>query len=226
MRLAVARYAVPPGSVDRAGCDRCGTPVGLDRPLPALGPAARCPGCRARIGAPPGAVEAALAAAVVALALADGPLGGRAAVAWWLAWAVPLALIDAAVHRLPDRLTYPAAAGVWALLGVAALAGAGPAPWLRATAAGLVLGAGFAATTLLLGRRGFGLGDAKLALGAGALLGWYGWSVLMVGLVLAVSLSALVGLALLAARRVRWSSHLPFGPFLILATALALLLTP
>ena len=27
--------------------------------------------------------------------------------AWWLAWAVPLALVDAAVHRLPDRLSLP-----------------------------------------------------------------------------------------------------------------------
>jgi leader peptidase (prepilin peptidase)/N-methyltransferase len=164
-----------------------------------------------------------LAAVVVVVALAPGPLAVRAAVAWWLAWAVPLALIDAEVHRLPDRLTYPAAGGTW-LLGVAALAGAGPAPWLRAAAAGLVLGAAFAATTLLLGRRGFGLGDAKLALGAGALLGWYGWSVLVLGLVVACILSGVVGLALLAARRVRWSSHLPFGPFLIVATALTVLL--
>ncbi|MEU2612261.1 prepilin peptidase [Micromonospora sp. NPDC007271] len=225
MRLAVARYAVPPGSADRARCDGCAAPIGLDRPLPALGPAARCPACRGRVGAAPGTVELALVAALAVLVLAGGPAGARPAMAWWLAWAVPLALVDAAVHRLPDRLTYPAAGGVWVLLGAAALAGADPAPWLRATVAGLALAAGFAATTLLLGRRGFGLGDAKLALGAGALLGWYGWPVLMAGLVLAVSLAALVGLALLAARRVRWSSHLPFGPFLIIATALTLLLT-
>ncbi|MGY0007321.1 prepilin peptidase [Micromonospora sp. I033] len=224
LRLAVARYAVPPGSSDRAGCDGCGAPIGLDRPLPALGPAARCPSCRGRVGAAPMLVEVALVAAVAAVALTGGPPGARAAVAWWLAWAVPLALVDAAVHRLPDRLTWPAAAGVWALLGVAGLTGPGPGPWLRASAAGLALGAGFAATTVLLGRRGFGLGDAKLALGAGALLGWYGWPVLVAGLVLAVTLSAVAGLALLAARRVRWSSHLPFGPFLILGAALTLVL--
>ncbi|MBM0239413.1 prepilin peptidase, partial [Micromonospora sp. ATA32] len=82
----------------------------------------------------------------------------------------------------------------------------------------------FAATTLLLGRRGFGLGDAKLALGVGALLGWYGWSALLVGLVLALALSALVSVGLLVARRVRWSSHIPFGPFLILGTAAAVVL--
>jgi leader peptidase (prepilin peptidase)/N-methyltransferase len=225
LRSAVARYAVPPGSPDRAGCAGCGAPVGLDHPLPALGPAARCPRCRGRVGAPPGVVEAALVAAVLVVALVGGSVGERAALAWWLGWAVPLALVDAAVHRLPDRLSYPAAAGAWALLGLAALAGPGPTPWLRAGLAGVVLALGFAATTLLLGRRGFGLGDAKLALGVGLLLGWYGWPVLVAGLVLTFALSALVSLGLLVARRVRWSSHLPFGPFLIAGTALTLLLT-
>ncbi|MDG4803776.1 A24 family peptidase [Micromonospora sp. WMMD980] len=225
VRLAVARYAVEPDHPDRIGCDACGTPIGLDQPLPALGPAARCPGCRARVGAPPAVAEVALLIAAAVLTLSGGPLGVRLALAWWLAWAVPMALVDAASHRLPDRLTWPAAAGVWALLGVTALAGSGPASWLRAVEAGLALAAGFAVTTLLFGRRGFGLGDAKLALGAGALLGWHGWPVLLAGLVLAMTLAGVAGLALLAVRRLRWSSDLPFGPFLVLGTAATLVLT-
>ncbi|MFF5069626.1 prepilin peptidase [Micromonospora olivasterospora] len=224
LRLAVARYAVPPGEPDRAGCARCGTALGLDRPWPALGPAARCPGCRARVGAPPYAVELAVLAGLAALALAGGAPAERAALAWWLGWAVPLVFVDAAVHRLPDRLTWPAALGVQALLGVAALVSGEAGPWLRAALAGVGLALCFAATTLLLGRRGFGLGDAKLALGVGALLGWHGWPVLVLGLVLTFTLSALTSLALLLARRVRWSSHLPFGPFLALGTLAALLL--
>ncbi|MEV5820583.1 A24 family peptidase [Micromonospora haikouensis] len=224
LRLAVARYAVPPGEPDRFACPRCGTPLGLDRPWPALGPAARCGGCRARVGAPAGAVElAALAALAVLVAVPAAP-AERAALAWWLCCAVPLVLIDAAVHRLPDRLTWPAAAGVLALYGVAAATSAGSAPWLRAALAGAGLALAFAATTLLLGRRGFGLGDAKLALGVGALLGWYGWPVLVLGLLVTFTLSALTSLVLLLARRVRWSSHLPFGPFLALGAVAALLL--
>jgi leader peptidase (prepilin peptidase) / N-methyltransferase len=226
LRLAVARHSVPPDVPRRTGCDACNAPIGLDRPVPALGPLAPCPACRARVGAPPGAVELALLAAVAVLLAAAGrsSAGELAALAWWLGWAVPLAFVDAAVHRLPDRLSYPSAAGTQALLGVAALTGAGATPWLRAGAAGLGLALFFAATTLLLGRRGFGLGDAKLALGVGALLGWYGWSALLVGLVLALALSALVSVGLLVARRVRWSSHIPFGPFLILGTAAAVVL--
>ncbi|TWG22366.1 leader peptidase (prepilin peptidase)/N-methyltransferase [Micromonospora palomenae] len=222
LRLAVARYAVPVGAPARVGCDGCGAPIGLGRP--GLGPAARCPACRARIGAPPGTVELAAVAALAVLVLTDATLAERAALAWWLGWAVPLALVDLAVHRLPDRLTWPAAAGTATLLAVAALTGPGPGPWLRALTAGAALGLAFAATTLLLGRRGFGLGDAKLALSVGMLLGWYGWPVLVAGLLLTFALSAVVSLALLLARRVTWSSHLPFGPILILGTSAALLL--
>ncbi|KXK62894.1 peptidase A24 [Micromonospora rosaria] len=226
LRLAVARHAVPPDVGWRTGCDACGAPIDLGRPWPALGPAARCGDCGARVGAPPGTVEVALVAALVVAVLVGGAPPVVAALLWWLGWVLPAALVDLAVHRLPDRLTWPAAAGAWALLGLAALTGAGATPWLRATAAGLGLGLFFAATTLLLGRRGFGLGDAKLALGVGLLLGWSGWSTLVTGLLLAFGLSALVSLALLAARRVRWTSHLPFGPFLLLATPAALLLAP
>ncbi|MEU4565879.1 A24 family peptidase [Micromonospora sp. NPDC023956] len=224
LRLAVLRHAVPPETPRRSGCVACAAPIGLDQPVPALTPLARCPRCRARVGPPPGSVEVAVLAALALLVTLDAPPFVLLATGWWLGWAVPLALVDAAVHRLPDRLTGPAAAGTWLLLGVAALTGPGPGPWLRATVCGLALAAGFAATTLLLGRRGFGLGDAKLALGTGALLGWYGWPALVLGLMLTFLLSALVSGILLAARRVRWTSHLPFGPFLILGTALTLAL--
>jgi prepilin signal peptidase PulO-like enzyme (type II secretory pathway) len=222
LRLAALRHAVPSGTA--TGCVGCGAPVGLTRPWPALGPAARCGRCRARVGPPPATVELAALAALVVLALVGPPLGPLAALAWWLGWTVPAVFADLAVHRLPDRLTLPAAAGTWLLLGLAALGGAGGTPLLRALAAGTGLALFFAASTLLLGQRGFGLGDAKLALGVGALLGWHSWPYVVSGLLLALGLSALVSLGLLAARRARWSTHLPFGPFLLLGTIGALLL--
>ncbi|MBM0277304.1 prepilin peptidase [Micromonospora tarensis] len=224
MRMAVLRYAVPPGVPDRSGCDACGAPVSLARPWPALGPTARCGRCRARVGPPPGTVEVAVLAAVVLLLLVGPSDGTLPALAWWLGWTIPAVLVDLAVHRLPDRLTLPATAGTWLLLGVAAL-DAEPGHWLRAVLAGAGLALFFASTALLLGRRGFGLGDAKLALGVGALLGWYGWPVLLLGLLLTFGLSALVSLGLLATRRATWSTHLPLGPFLLIGTIGALLLT-
>ncbi|MEU4552904.1 prepilin peptidase [Micromonospora violae] len=223
MRLAALRYAVPPGLPSRTGCDACGASVGLTRPWPALGPAARCGHCRARVGPPPGTVELIVLATAVLLVFAGPSDGALPALIWWLGWTIPAVLVDLAVHRLPDRLTLPAAAGTWLLLGVAAL-DADPGHWLRAVLGGSGLALFFASTALLLGRRGFGLGDAKLALSVGALLGWYGWPVLLFGLLLTFALSALVSLGLLAARRATWSTHLPFGPFLLLGTTAALLL--
>ncbi|WP_406081915.1 prepilin peptidase [Micromonospora sp. NBC_00858] len=223
LRLAALRYAVPPSTASRTGCDACGEPVRLTRPWPALGPTGRCGRCRSRLGPRPGMVELATLAAVVLLVLVGPPVGVLPALAWWLGWTVPAVFVDLAVHRLPDRLTLPAAAGTWLLLGAAALGDAETGDWLRAVTAGAGLALLFAGSTLLLGRRGFGLGDAKLALSVGALLGWYGWPVLMFGLLFAFGLSALVSLGLLAARRARWSSHLPFGPFLLLGTVGALL---
>ncbi|MEV1142898.1 A24 family peptidase [Micromonospora sp. NPDC049799] len=224
LRLAALRYAVPSGSPSRTGCDACGAPIDLDHPWPALGPAARCGRCPERVGPPPGAVEVVVVLAVAVLALVGPPAGELAATAWWLGWMVPLVFVDVAVHRLPDRFTTPATVGTGLLLGMAALTGAGVAPWLRAIAAGVGLGLFFATTTVLLGRRGFGLGDAKLAVGAGMLLGWYGWIFPVLGLLAACGLSAVVAIGLLVAGRVRWSASLPFGPFLVLGTVAALLL--
>ncbi|WP_027661517.1 prepilin peptidase [Salinispora fenicalii] len=225
LRLAAVRHSVPVGVTTRLGCDACGAPISLTQAGPAIGPRARCGGCGARVGPPPGTVEVAALAAALMLLLAGGPVIELVAAAWWLGWAVPLAFVDAAVHRLPDRLTGPATLGTWLLFGLAATLDTGYAPWLRATAAGLGLGLLFATSTLLLGRRGFGLGDAKLAVGVGLLLGWHGWPFLVLGLLLAFTLAAVTALALLATGRARWSSHLPFGPFLLLATPATLLLT-
>ncbi|MGI5211391.1 prepilin peptidase [Plantactinospora sp. CA-290183] len=222
LRWLVAAESVPPDRPRRAGCDACGTPIGPTGPLAALSPLARCPGCRSRYGAPPFAVELALLLAVAALLAAARPGWESLAFAWWTACAVPLVFVDVAVHRLPDRLTRAAALGTLALLGLAALVGADGAAWWRAVLAGTSAALLLGASTLLLGRRGFGLGDAKLALSSVAVLGWLGWPAVFTGLVVTFLASAVVGLVLLAARRIRWRGHLPFGPFLVLGTIVTL----
>jgi leader peptidase (prepilin peptidase)/N-methyltransferase len=85
---------------------------------------------------------------------------------------------------------------------------------LRAMLGSLALGAGF--LVLALVRPGqLGGGDVKLAALAGLALGWLGWPAVTVAAVLGFSLSAVVSLALLAARRVSLSSAVCFGPFLL-----------
>jgi leader peptidase (prepilin peptidase)/N-methyltransferase len=218
LRHGVVADAVPAGSERRTGCERCAAPIGPGAELRPLTPLGRCAGCGARVGAPPYAVEAVALGVAALVLLAGRPVPETLALLWWAGWVIPLVFIDLAVHRLPDRYTYPAAIGVLGLLGLAALTGTGDGDaWWRASAAGIGAGAFFAGTTLLLGRRGFGLGDAKLAVSTVALLGWWGWPAVFLGLFVAFTASALVSLTLLATRRLRWSAHLPFGPFLALS---------
>lgn len=86
-----------------------------------------------------------------------------------------LTVIDIDVHRLPDAITLPlipVTAGVIAALGLTQF---GLDAVVRAALAGLALGA-FYFVQVLIGRgRGMGLGDAKLALSLGAVLGLLSW---------------------------------------------------
>jgi leader peptidase (prepilin peptidase)/N-methyltransferase len=167
-----------------------------------------------------GGVELAVVA-LVAVGFLVSAVVPVAAYAWWAFWAAPLVVVDLAVHRLPDRLTYCAAIGVWVLLPLGS--GFGSA-WVRSLLAGVAVAGLFALSTFVLGRRGFGLGDAKLALSCAALLGWVGWPTVVVGLMAAFVASGLLSAVLLAVRRVRWSTHLPFGPFLVFGTVVGLAL--
>ncbi|HEY0696871.1 MAG TPA: prepilin peptidase, partial [Micromonospora sp.] len=140
LRRLIVAMSVPPGQPDRSGCDRCAAPIGpraikrVPHGLRPLSPLARCAACAARIGAPPATVELVTAAVVAVLALAARPVPETLAFAWWGLCAVPLVFVDLAVHRLPDRLTWPAVVGTWALLGLAAAVDGDPG--LRPAVAG------------------------------------------------------------------------------------------
>ncbi|QSB13700.1 prepilin peptidase [Natronosporangium hydrolyticum] len=225
LRWAVLVHSVPAGEPWRRGCPHCEAPLLAAEGLGALGPAGRCGQCRRPAGAPPYllevttiAVAALVAVGVVGAGSAGWPLWAAFALVGWAVAAVPLTFIDLAVHRLPDRFTLPAAGWVLGCLGISALAGGSGGDWLRAAAAAAVCGLGFATVTLLFGARGFGLGDAKLAVSIGALLGWLGWTALVAGLLLAFLASGVVALALLASKKVSRRDSLPFGPFLVLGT--------
>jgi leader peptidase (prepilin peptidase)/N-methyltransferase len=68
-----------------------------------------------------------------------------------------------------------------------------------------------------------GFGDVKLAPTLGLALGWYGWPVLVRGTLVSFACGALFGLALLLSGRATRKTPIPFGPFMLLGTALALL---
>lgn len=224
-RAVIFRLAVPAGQPPRRACPRCGhqfTPT-RRRPWPVPPPSGRCAACPARTGPPPLAIELTTALLLGGLAARVHPGLVLAATAWLAVCAVPLAWIDAAVHRLPDVLTASAYAGTTALLLLAAATTSGRWPdLLRAALGGLALAAFYLALALI-SRSGMGLGDVKLAASLGTLLAWFGWAALAAGGLAGFLLGGLYGAALLAARRATRKQHIPFGPFMILGTFIVVL---
>ncbi|MGY4926347.1 prepilin peptidase [Streptomyces sp. 900105755] len=164
----------------------------------------------------PAALPLALATATVCAALALAT-GTRPELAVWLLLApvgVLLALVDFRVQRLPDPLTLPLAAATLALLGVAALLPEHAGDWLTSLYAALAL-AGAYFVLFLVNPGGMGFGDVKLALGTGAVLGWYGWPTVLLGTFAGFLLGALYGGALVVVRRAGRKTAIAFGPFLI-----------
>ncbi|MGI5339769.1 prepilin peptidase [Streptomyces sp. CA-181903] len=183
----------------------------------------RCTACgRTRYG--PGAVWPAGVTALVCAATAAA-VGPRPELGVWLL-AIPVGVVltgvDWAVHRLPDVLTLPLAAGTAALLGVVALLPASAGTWTGSLLGGLTLGGAYL-LLFLAHPVGMGFGDVKLAAGLGCALGWYGWGVLILGGLAGLLLGSLYGIALLLTRGAGRGTTMPLGPFLLAGAWLALL---
>ena len=139
--------------------------------------------------------------------------------AWFVTLIVGLAT-DLDQRVLPDELTLPVIpiALVYAVSGYNPLVGG---EVLLAVVAASVITAVLYLPSLAFGAGAFGLGDVKLLVGTGLLLGGErGLGGTLFGLLLA----GVVLVVLLAARRIGRRSYVPFGPFLILGAMWAMLI--
>ncbi|MFE1105130.1 prepilin peptidase [Streptomyces rochei] len=215
---AAYRFSAPSGEAWRDRCPK-------DHEVPGWLGRARCGQCPAgQASYGPRAVPLAAVTALVCAALAAAT-GTRPELAVWLLLApvgVLLAVVDLRVRRLPDPLTLPLAGAALVLLGVTALVPEHAGEWTTALLGALALGGGYG-VLFLINPAGMGFGDVKLALGAGAALGWYGWPTLMLGTFAGFLLGALYGGALVVARRAGRKTAIPFGPFLIAGAFLGVL---
>jgi leader peptidase (prepilin peptidase)/N-methyltransferase len=135
---------------------------------------------------------------------------------------VALSVIDFEHYLLPNRIVYPLAAATVALLALAAVGDDAWAAFGRAVLGGVV--AMLALGVLhLVSPRSMGFGDVKLAFVLGLVLGWLGWSELVLGLFCGFLAGAVVGLALIVLRQRGRKDHMPFGPFLAFGTLVVLL---
>ncbi|PRY09895.1 type IV leader peptidase family protein [Kineococcus rhizosphaerae] len=133
---------------------------------------------------------------------------------------LPLLVCDMRLHRLPTCFiapAYPVAAV--AFLADAVMTG----EWSRLLHAVLgcaVLGGVYLVLCAMPGGL-MGLGDVRLAGVLGAALAWISWEALLIGALGAFVLSFLVGLPQLLLRRTRLQSRVAFGPYMLLASVLA-----
>ncbi|WP_439692972.1 prepilin peptidase [Curtobacterium sp. SP.BCo] len=238
--LNVVVYRVPAGmSVVRpaSACPRCGHEIrGFDN-VPVLSwivLRGACRDCGDRISARYPLVEAATAAlfAVVAgivLARAVGAgatlaptVGMLVALLYLMAITVALALIDVDTHRLPDKIVLPAY-GVLAVL--LAVTSATSGDWWALARGGIgmlvLLAVYFALAVAVPG--GMGMGDVKLAGVLGLVLAYLGWGPLAVGAFGGFALGAIFAIGLLAARRAKRGSGIPFGPWMLAGAWLGIL---
>jgi leader peptidase (prepilin peptidase)/N-methyltransferase len=224
VRPVVFAWSVPSGCSSRTNCPHCRAPVlrpGLAAVLALI--SGRCRACRTRIAVPPALAEVLLSVLFALLAYRHSDLLVVLAFCWLAAHGAAIALIDIAVHRVPNVLAFSAYLGVIALLATAAVVGHHPAVLLQAVLAGIGLVA-FYSLLALASRGGMGMGDVKLAASLGTALGWSGLPTLIIGTLLGFVLGATYGLLVIAIGHLRWRQQFAFGPFMILGAIVALVM--
>jgi leader peptidase (prepilin peptidase)/N-methyltransferase len=209
-RIPLRRSLVSPGSA----CMSCATPLAWYDNVPLLSWAllrGRCRSCGARISALYPAVELITAALVVGCVLEFGLTAEAAVAAFFCAVLVVVSAIDLEHRIIPNRIVLPAAA-----ICLVAQTALEPSPEWALAALGA---AGFLLVAALAYPGGMGMGDVKLALLMGAVLGRTVPVALMAGMVLAL-IPSVVLLARYGSRARKMG--IPFGPFLALGSVLAL----
>lgn len=205
-RLPIAR--------GRSACPHCSAQIAWYDNVPLLSFAllrGRCRSCRGPVSWRYPAVELATAVLVVACLIVFGLTADALVASYFCAALVVLSAIDLEHRILPDRITLPS----FAIVLVAQTLLHPSIEWALAA-----LGASlFLFLAVLAYPRGMGMGDVKLALMLGAMLGRSVAVALMVGMIAALVPSVvLLARHGMAARKM----GIPFGPFLALGSVVAL----
>ena len=181
----------------------------------------RCRDCAAPISPRYPVVEAATAVLFALVALRIGWAPELPAYLYLAAIGLALALIDLDTHRLPDPIVLPAYPVLAVALGAASWVTGDWGALLRAAIGGAALWAVYF-LLMIVKQGGMGFGDVKLAGVLGAGMAWLGWGALVVGGFAAFLLGGLYGIALIIAGRGGRSTRVPFGPWMVLGTAIGI----
>jgi prepilin signal peptidase PulO-like enzyme (type II secretory pathway) len=216
---------------DRSECEACHHKLGVGDLIPIaswLLLKGKCRYCKKPIGWLPFVAEVATATVFV-LSYLYWPLGfetwqGITLFIMWLAYAVALAILliyDARWMLLPDKIVFPliAAAFIDAALRTSLVPGAGVTEYILHVGYGMLALAGIYGLLYAASKgRLVGFGDVKLSVFIGVILGWQ--SALLV-FILANVIGSVVLLPGLVTGKLKRTTRVPFGPFLIAAFIIA-----
>ena len=226
--LNVVIWRVPRGeNLNHPGshCPRCGHRIRPWDNVPVISwllLRGRCRDCQASISARYPLVELATAVAFAVTGLLIGLSVLLIPMLWFVAAAIALFMIDIDIRKLPNAIVLSS----WLVVGLGLLVTAAALEeWgslVRAGAGAMVMGGCYFLIALLF-PAGMGMGDVKLAVLLGMVLGWFGWPQVLVGFFAGFLLGAVWGLLLMAFRGAGRKTAIPFGPFMILGSFVALL---
>lgn len=214
--MTVVATRVPAGESvlrPRSRCPSCGAEIRNRDNVPVVSYLllrGRCRSCDTRIPARYPVLELATAVLVVAGAAAYDRVWVAIMIAVFLSLMPVIAWIDIERRIIPNRITYPAFVGFAIFVVIARLAGGGTDP-VRGLIGALLYGGVLFVVAVI--SRGMGMGDVKLALVIGVVLGSIGLAWVGVAAAAAVLFGGVGGIVALMIGRDR-KSMIPFGPYM------------
>ncbi len=224
--LNVVIYRVPCHEsivTPRSACPGCGTPIEERDNIPVVSWLVlhgRCRHCQAPISVQYPLVELCCAGLFAGLAARFGYAWDLPAYLVLFAGLLALSVIDVQRMLLPKAIVYPL---IVAVAGLLLLAAAETGHW-HAYLIGVACAAGWFAVFFalyLVSPSFIGFGDVRLAPLLGMSLGWLGIGYVLLGFFAANLVGAIVGITLIATKRLSRRDRVPYGVFLAAGCAIA-----
>ena len=212
----------------RSACPNCATPIRERDNIPVVSwiiLRRKCRTCREPISIRYPLIELACAALFAGAAARLGYNWDLPAFLIFLASLLALSAIDVELLVLPKVIIYPSLIAITALLIVAA---GMTNDWHRLLIAALCAVGWFVLFFIInfASPRALGFGDVRLAPILGLGLGWLGIRFVILGFFAANLVGAIIGLALIAAKKMSREQPIPYGVFLAIGAGIALYAGP